>query len=102
MKDKERRTRERLSTDPIEVTSPTVQGQVLNLSMDGLAIETATRLSPGKKLSLKIDGEGHTIQGRVKWARLSSLRRGEQGDSKAIYRAGIAIENEDEDDSDSR
>ena len=88
---KERRTGKRHATEPIEVSSPTVQGQVLNLSMDGLAIETATALSPGKTLSLKIDGEGSTIKGRVKWSKLSALRRGDGGDAKAIYHAGIAI-----------
>ena len=94
---KERRTKRRHVTEPIEVSSPTIQGQVLNLSMDGLAIETATPLSPGKKLSLKIDGEGTTVEGKVRWSKLSSLRRDETGGSKAIYHAGIAIETQDGD-----
>ena len=55
-------------------------------------------------MSLKIDGEGSTIQGRVKWSKLSALRRTEKGDSEAIYHAGIAIESptpdEDEEDAD--
>ena len=93
---KERRDKRRHSTEPIEVSSPTLQGQVLNLSMDGLAIETATPLSPGKTLSLKIDGEGSTVKGRVRWSKLSSLRRNEKGDSEAIYHAGIAIERPEE------
>jgi len=95
---KERRTRKRHATEPIEVSSLTFQGQVLNLSMDGLAIETATALPPGKQLSLKIDGEGSTVTGRVKWSRLSALRRSEEGGAEPIYRAGIAIEREPEDD----
>ena len=94
---KERRNKERHQTEELEVSSPTVHGQVLNLSMDGLAIETASALRPGKRLSFKIDGEGSTVTGRVKWSRLSTLRRGEGGDTEAIYHAGIAIERECED-----
>jgi hypothetical protein len=93
---KERRTKRRLSTEELQVSSPTLQGQVLNLSMDGLAIQTATALRPGKKVSLKIDGEGSTVTGRVKWSKLRTLRQGANGDSEAIYHAGIAIESEPE------
>ena len=39
---KDRRDRRRHMMEPIEVSSPTLHGQVLNMSMDGLAIETAT------------------------------------------------------------
>jgi hypothetical protein len=92
---KERRTKQRHSTEEIQVSSPTIQGQVLNLSMDGLAIETATALRPGKRVSLKIDGEGSTVTGQVKWSKLRSLRPGKDGDSEAIYHAGIAIERND-------
>ena len=93
----ERRNKQRHVTEPIEVSSPTVHGQVLNLSMDGLAIETATPLSPGKRLSLKIDGEGTTVTGKVRWSKLSSLRRSDKGNSEPIYQAGIAIETRGED-----
>lgn len=99
---KERRSKQRHDAEQLEVSSPTVHGQVLNLSMDGLAIETATALRPGKRLSFKIDGEGSTVTGRVKWSRLSTLRPGKGGDREAIYRAGIAIERELEDEPESR
>jgi hypothetical protein len=59
--------------------------------MDGLAIETATPIKPGKEVSLKIDGEGVTVTGRVRWSRLQSLRKGEDGESRPIYQAGISI-----------
>jgi hypothetical protein len=89
---KERRTKQRHSAEEIQVSSPTLQGQVLNLSMDGLAIETATALRPGRRVSLKIDGEGSTVTGQVKWSKLRGVRPGRDGDSEAIYHAGIAID----------
>ena len=81
-----------MDTDPIEVSSPTLRGQVLNLSMDGLAIETADALKPGKTVSLKIDGEGAIVTGSVRWSRLRSVRTTEGGESEAVYHAGIALE----------
>lgn len=88
----ERRSKERHTTEPIEISSPTLRGQVLNLSIDGLAIETATPLRPGKKVSLKIDGEGAVVFGSVRWSKLKNVRATADGDSEAIYHAGIAIE----------
>ena len=86
---RDKRIRRRHATEPIEVSSKRLQGQVLNMSLGGLAIETTTAVRPGEKLSLKIDGEGITVTGRVRWSKLHSLRRGEGGDSQPIYRAGI-------------
>ena len=88
---KDRRTERRHATEPIEVYSATLHGQVLNLSKDGLAIETATPVRPGKELSLKIDGEGSIVTGVVRWARLQRLHCAQGGDSEAIYHAGISI-----------
>jgi hypothetical protein len=88
---KDRRDRRRHMMEPIEVSSPTLHGQVLNMSMDGLAIETATPIKPGKEVSLKIDGEGVTVKGSVRWSRLQSLRKGEDGESEPVYQAGISI-----------
>ena len=93
----ERRSRQRHPTEPITVSSPTLRGQVLNLSMDGLAIETAKALKPGKTVSLKIDGEGSVVTGSVKWSRLTSIRSTPDGASEAIYHAGIHIERDDAD-----
>lgn len=91
----ERRSKQRHTTDPIEVSSPTLRGQVLNMSIDGLAIETATPLRPGRKVSLKIDGEGSVVYGSVRWAKLKTIRAREDGESQAIYHAGIEIERDD-------
>ena len=97
---KDRRSRRRHTTESIEVVSPTLQGQVLNMSLDGLAIETDTAIKPGKEISLKIDGEGVTVTGHVRWSRLQTLRRGERGDSEPIYRAGIAVDKSEPEESD--
>ena len=91
----ERRSKERHTTEPIAVSSPTLRGQVLNLSIDGLAIETATPLRPGKKVSLKIDGEGTVVFGSVRWSKLKTIRTTVDGDSEAIYHAGIAIDEQE-------
>lgn len=91
----ERRSRERHAAEAIEVSSPTLRGQVLNLSMDGLAIETATPLRPGRKVSLKVDGEGSVVLGSVRWSKLKTIHRTEKGDSQAVYHAGIQIERHD-------
>lgn len=92
----ERRSKKRLPTEPIEVNSATLRGQVLNLSMDGLAIETATPLHPGKPVSFRLDGEGSTLSGSVRWAKLKSVRPGDDGDSESIYHAGIALRGQSE------
>ena len=93
----ERRSRRRHPTEPITASSPTLRGQVLNLSMDGLAIETTNALKPGESISLKIDGEGAVVTGSVRWSHLKSLRPSPDGDSETIYHAGIRIENDDAD-----
>lgn len=98
----ERRSKERHATEPIAVSSPTLRGQVLNLSMDGLAIETATPLKPGKKVSLEIDGEGGIVVGSVRWSKLKSIRATAEGEAEAIYHAGIEIEEHREASSGSR
>ena len=97
---KDRRSWRRHATESVEVVSPTFQGQILNLSLDGLAIETTTAIRPGREVSLKIDGEGVTVTGHVRWSRLQSLRRGEGGDPEPIYHAGIAILESDREESD--
>ena len=96
----ERRTKQRHLTELIEVSSPTLRGQVLNLSMDGLAIETASALKPGKKISLKIDGEGSLVTGSVRWSRLKTIRPNAEGESEAVYHAGIRIDRDPKDRSD--
>lgn len=88
----ERRSKRHHPKEPIEVSSPTLRGQVLNLSLEGLAIETAKALHPGKQVSLKIDGEGSVVTGLVRWSRLQRICTRPDGDSETIYRAGIRLD----------
>lgn len=88
----ERRSKRRHPTGPIEVSSPTVRGQVLNLSMDGMAIESLSAIKPGKKISLKVDGEGSVVTGSVRWSKLKAIRSKPDGGSETIYHAGIQLE----------
>jgi hypothetical protein len=94
---RERRTKRRHVTETLEVSSPTLRGQVLNLSMDGLAIETVTPLKPGKRVTLRIDGEGSLMTGSVCWSRLKRVRSTANGGSEAVYHAGIRLDQEPDD-----
>ncbi len=72
----------------------TTDARVVNLSVDGMSIETLSPLKVGRKYSLKLNQEDHVLPvvGKVVWCTLVRTRRGRAGDIVPIYRAGIHFE----------
>ena len=71
-----------------------LDGTVLDISLSGMAIETASRLAPRANITLHLhhaDGEV-SISGHVVWCFLQGTSSGADGDSSPLYRAGIQFE----------
>jgi len=68
-----------------------MNARVLNLSVDGMALETTSWLHVGKDYQLKI-GSGDEcldIAGRVVWCHLVGNRSRDNGETRPIYQAGV-------------
>ena len=90
----EQRKHPRLSLQQTVVRNSLLAGRVLNLSLGGLAIETATAMRVGTTYELRVELHDHTVQIRaeVRWCRLTrTIGRG-HGEVAAIFRAGLLIE----------
>lgn len=71
-----------------------LDGTVLDISLSGLAVETHTRLSPHRRLSLRL-GDGSRmlrLDGHVVWCFLHGTRSMPSGEQLPVYRAGIQFE----------
>lgn len=71
-----------------------LDGTVLDISLSGLAVETHTRLSPQRRLSLRLGDGSRTlrIDGHVVWCFLHGTRTTASGELLPVYRAGIQFE----------
>ncbi len=69
------------------------EGKILNLSLDGMAVETSDYLQVGRTYSLKLAqaGEELLLMGKVVWCRMVRTDRS-LGDIKPIYAAGVRFE----------
>ena len=67
--------------------------EVLNISIDGAAIETTKRLELNHEYTFKIQYKDAnlTLKGRVVWAILISKEKKESKTSIPVYRAGVAF-----------
>jgi len=65
--------------------------EIINISVDGLAIETAKRLDIEREYTFKIycEDEPLNIKGRVVWSFLTQKENKETGEMTPIYNAGI-------------
>jgi c-di-GMP-binding flagellar brake protein YcgR len=72
----------------------TTDARVLDMSLDGMAIETLNPLKVGRDYSLKLEEHGSDIRirGTVVWCSLVKTVRDEKGDVQPIYRAGVQFE----------
>lgn len=92
----ERRSHPRL---PVEGVSGgflfSTHGRVLNLSLDGMALETSDYLQVGRVYGLKLmqDDEELALRGRVVWCRMVGTKRLEDGETAPLYSAGLQFEN---------
>jgi hypothetical protein len=68
--------------------------QVRNLSVSGLALETAERLQLGRKYAIRLAGDDDAVDvsGTIRWCHLASARPKEGGEPRAVYEAGLAFE----------
>ena len=68
--------------------------RVIDMSLNGMSIETGNPLKVGREytLSLDRDGEPITLSGKVVWCTLVRTTRDERGDVLPVYRAGVHFE----------
>lgn len=71
-----------------------LDGTVLDISLSGLAVETHTRLSPQRHLSLRLGDANRTLRldGHVVWCFLHGTRETSSGELLPVYRAGIQFD----------
>jgi hypothetical protein len=69
-------------------------GRILNLSLDGVALETSDYLQVGRVYSLKLaqEDEELLLKGRVVWCRMVATSRSEAGEQHPLYNAGVQFE----------
>ena len=69
--------------------------RILNLSLDGMALETSDYLQVGRVYALKLtqDDDEVALRGRVVWCRMVGTTRLENGETTPLYRAGLKFEN---------
>ncbi|MEE9523298.1 MAG: PilZ domain-containing protein [Thermodesulfovibrionales bacterium] len=72
----------------------TIDVTVMNMSIDGMAIESSKRLNVGRKYILKI---GHSdkvlrLNGKVVWCNLIKAMKTDQGAVVPVYKAGIEFD----------
>jgi len=72
-----------------------LDGTVLDISLSGMAVETNTRLSPHRPLSLRLGNGARSMQlgGRVVWCFLHGTKALASGEQVPVYRAGIQFQN---------
>ncbi len=69
--------------------------KLVNISVDGAAIETKKRLDVNKEYNFKIDYKGIplSVKGLVVWSQLVQAEKTETGDLVPIYRSGLKFIN---------
>lgn len=88
----ERRTNTRYQVEGIKGSFLFTTGaRVLNLSLDGMSLETNNPLKIGREYSLRLDEGAHQmpLRGTVVWCTLVKTARDENGDVQPVFRAGI-------------
>lgn len=68
-----------------------LDGTVLDISLSGMAVETQTRISPHRVLTLRLGDRERPLQlaGKVVWCFLHGTRSTPSGEQVPLYRAGI-------------
>ena len=67
--------------------------KIIDMSLDGLSIETDKTLNVGKEYILHLEYEGKTwsIKGSIAWSTLKQNERNNKGNTVPIYRAGMKL-----------
>ena len=68
--------------------------RILNLSLDGVALETSDYLQVGRSYSLKLTqgDEELALEGRVVWCRMVGTEHTDEGEAVPVYSAGVQFE----------
>ncbi len=69
----------------------TLDGRVLNLSLEGMGLATRNWLSPGRSYTVRLEADGEIVNltGTVAWCRLARPGREASGTEGFLYEAGI-------------
>ena len=92
MTQKERRRHKRHSVDGVRGNVCYLADlKIINISVDGAAIETMKRLDVNREYSFKIDYKDTplSVKGLVVWSQLIQAEKTETGDVIPIYRSGL-------------
>ena len=67
--------------------------RIIDISLEGLSIETDKRLHIGKEYILHLECEGKTLslKGSIAWSKLKQNERNNKGDTVPIYRTGMKL-----------
>jgi len=67
--------------------------KIIDVSLEGLSIETDKTLDIGKEYILHVEYEGKTwpLKGSIAWSKLKQNERNNKGDTVPIYRAGMKL-----------
>ena len=67
--------------------------KIIDVSLEGLSIETDKTLHIGKEYILHLECEGKTLplKGSIAWSKLKQHERNNKGDTVPIYRAGMKL-----------
>lgn len=93
MSNGEQRHSPRLPVQQTRIRNGLLTGQVINLSLGGLAMESTTGLRIGSLHGFRIKfGEStYRLEGKICWCRLSRTVRRQEGEVVPIFRTGIAF-----------
>jgi len=94
-KDDDKRQHDRHSADDVPGRfSYSVEANVLNISLGGLAVRTHTQLSIGREYRFRLGGVKNAVQltGSVRWCRMSGTDKQPTGDIVPVYDAGISFD----------
>jgi len=91
----DRRRHKRLVVKEIQKTVlPSPKLKILNISADGVAVETTKKFQKNEEYDLEIrqGRNAHRLKSRVVWAVLARIEKKDSGDIVAVYKAGMEFE----------
>lgn len=92
----ERRAHPRLAVEGVSGAFRfSTHARILNLSLDGVALETSDYLQIGRSYSLKLTqgDEELMLRGRIVWCQMVGTSRAGDGDTAPVYSVGVQFEN---------
>lgn len=90
-----RRRFDRYAADDLQGSfSYAVEAVVLNISLGGFAVRTATQLTIGRMYRFRLGSGDNSVHltGTVQWCKMAGTEKLESGDVVPVYKAGIAFD----------